>query len=123
MLTFHNKKSNKLKYVNRMKAHIKADELLQKATGEGGKGCAVWCTLDKYDHAAFETEGIGPEWLARLYDSVFELQTPDDSKDFALKFLPRLVKHSRLKKHKLEQMICYHRQRLSVSAPAGEAIV
>jgi hypothetical protein len=34
---------------------------------------------------------------------------------FALRFLPKLVKHSRFKRHKLEQMIHYHRQRLSVS--------
>ena len=34
---------------------------------------------------------------------------------FAIRFLPKLVKHSRLKKHKIEQMIHYHRQRLSVS--------
>lgn len=42
---------------------------------------------------------------------------------FALSFLPRLVEHSRLKKHKIEQMIHFHRQRLSVSAPAGDATV
>ena len=59
-------------------------------------------------------------------------------KSFALRFLPKLVKHSRLKRHKIEQMIHYlashvstigpnamhrHQQRLSVSAPKGEAIV
>lgn len=38
---------------------------------------------------------------------------------FALRFLPKLVKHSKLKKHKLEQMIHFHRQRLSVSSPKG----
>lgn len=42
---------------------------------------------------------------------------------FALRFLPKLVKHSRLKKHKIEQMIHYHQQRLSALAPAGEATV
>ena len=38
---------------------------------------------------------------------------------FALNFLPKLVKHSRLKKHKIEQMIHFHRQRLSVSKAAA----
>jgi hypothetical protein len=42
---------------------------------------------------------------------------------FALRFLPSLVHHSRFKKHRIEQMIQFHRQRLSVSAPAGGAIV
>lgn len=45
------------------------------------------------------------------------------NRDFALKFLSKLVKHSRLKKHKLEQMIHYHRQRLSVSGATAQAIV
>jgi hypothetical protein len=44
-------------------------------------------------------------------------------RSFALSFLPKLVKHSRLKTHKIEQLIHFHRQRLTVSAPAGEAIV
>ena len=38
---------------------------------------------------------------------------------FALRFLPNLVKHSRLKKHKIEQMIHWHRQRLSVLGTEG----
>lgn len=44
---------------------------------------------------------------------------------FALRVLPRLVQHSRLKRHKIEQMIHFHRhrQRLSVSALTGDAIV
>ncbi len=42
---------------------------------------------------------------------------------FVLRFLPKLVGHSRLKKHKIEQMIHFHRQRLSVPTPTGEATV
>lgn len=43
---------------------------------------------------------------------------------FALRFLPNLVKHSRLKRHKIEQIIAHHhQQRLSVQTPTGEAIV
>ena len=38
---------------------------------------------------------------------------------FVLRFLPHLVKHSRLKKHKIEQMIHFHRQRLSASRVTG----
>jgi hypothetical protein len=46
------------------------------------------------------------------------------NRDFALKFLGKLVNHSRLKKHKLEQMISFHhRQRLSVSTATADAIV
>lgn len=42
---------------------------------------------------------------------------------FALRFLPKIAKHSRLKRHQIDQIIHHHRQRLSVSAPEGEAIV
>jgi len=42
---------------------------------------------------------------------------------FVLRFLPSVVKHARFKRHKIEQIIHFHRQRLSVSAPTGDAIV
>lgn len=45
------------------------------------------------------------------------------NRSFALRFLSRLVKHARFKRHKIEQMISYHRQRLSDSASAEEATV
>lgn len=47
-------------------------------------------------------------------------------RSFALGFLPKLVSHSRLKKHKIEQMIAFHHsqpQRLSERTPAGGTIV
>lgn len=36
------------------------------------------------------------------------------NRDFALRFLPHLAKHSRLKRYKIDAMIHHHRQRLSV---------
>lgn len=35
---------------------------------------------------------------------------------FALRFLPKVVRHARLKRHKIEQMIRFHRQRLSAQS-------
>lgn len=48
-----------------------------------------------------------------------------DNRSYALRALPYLAKHSRLKRHKIDAMISHHRrqQRLSDLAPAGEAIV
>lgn len=40
-------------------------------------------------------------------------------RSFALRFLPNLTKHARLKKHKIDQMIHYHQQRLSAPSPTG----
>lgn len=42
---------------------------------------------------------------------------------FALRFLPNLAKHSRLKRHKIDQMISHHRQRLSVPSTEVQATV
>lgn len=36
------------------------------------------------------------------------------NRDFALRFLPNVAKHSRFKRHKIDEMIHHHRQRLSV---------
>lgn len=43
--------------------------------------------------------------------------------DFAVRFLRKMVVHSRLKKHKIETMLHHHLQRLSEQTPEGEAIV
>ena len=42
---------------------------------------------------------------------------------FALRFLPNIAKHSRLKRYKIDQMIHHHRQRLSVPSSAEQATV
>lgn len=42
---------------------------------------------------------------------------------FALSFLTKIVKHSRLKKHKIESLIHNHRQRLIEKTPSGEETV
>lgn len=44
-------------------------------------------------------------------------------KSFALKFLKKMAVHSRLKKHKIEQMLHHHSQRLTELTPEGEVIV
>lgn len=40
-----------------------------------------------------------------------------DNRSFALRFLPNLAKHSRLKRHQIDQMIHHHQQRLSALSP------
>lgn len=42
---------------------------------------------------------------------------------FALRFLPKMAKHSRLKRHKIDAIIHNHRQRLSVQGAEAQAIV
>ena len=44
-------------------------------------------------------------------------------KDFAIHFLRKMVRHSRLKKHKIEQLLHYHLQRLNEFTAEADAIV
>jgi hypothetical protein len=87
MQAFHNDPAIKKKYIDRVKAHREADELIQGMTGQGGKGCAVWCTMNDYSHAAYETKIGVPEWLARLEDILFEGMSADDSMSWPEQFL------------------------------------
>jgi hypothetical protein len=81
---------------------LPALEFLQKAFGGTIK------SNSRGDHLKVWWRGLGPR-----------------DASFALNFLPKLVKHSRIKKHKIEQMIHFHthRQRLSVRTLKGEATV
>lgn len=56
---------------------------------------------------------------------VWERNLSKNNRSFALRFLPNVVKHSRIKKHKIEQIISFHngQQRLNSQAPKGEVIV
>lgn len=49
----------------------------------------------------------------------WERSLSNANRSFALRFLPKVAKHSRLKRHKIDLMIHHHLQRLSVSGPAG----
>jgi hypothetical protein len=87
MKAFHGSEEVKEKYVERMKAHIAADELTTGTGWRNGSGCAVGCTLNKYDHKAYEVELGLPEWLAHLEDVLFENVSEDYSRTFPLRFL------------------------------------
>ena len=75
-------------HIERMKAHIEADELVCGTGFEDGKGCFIGCTFDRYDHehAALST-GV-PEWLWYLADELHESMSRSvDRGDMALKLL------------------------------------
>lgn len=90
--SFHNKTSVKKKYLDRVKAHEKADEIIKGAYWQNGKGCAVGCTIEGNQiessyHKAFERELGIPEWLAHLEDTLFEELENGEAKVFPRKFL------------------------------------
>jgi hypothetical protein len=76
LLAFHGDPKIKRKYLSRIRAHRKADDIISgqywEMHGERMKGCAVGCTLHSSNHAAYETELGIPRVLARLEDRLFE---------------------------------------------------
>ena len=84
---FHGDKKVKEKYIARVKAHAEADEIIKGKYWQGGKGCAVGCTVHSDSHRSYETELGIPRVIARLEDRIFEGMSNDQAKDFPLKFL------------------------------------
>ena len=72
MRAYHDDQAVKAKYIGRVRTHREADNLIQGTGWENGKGCAVGCTLESYDHAAYEAELGVPRMLAHLEDAIFE---------------------------------------------------
>lgn len=87
MQTFHNDQAVKDKYLARVEAHIAADNLMRGRGWEDGKGCAIGCTLEAYDHASYPIELGIPEWLARLEDTLFEGMSKEKSRSWPKDFL------------------------------------
>lgn len=87
MLSFHNDKSIKEKYIKRLEAHYAADEIIQGIYWENGRGCAVGCTIHSSDHFSYEKELGIPIILARLEDKIFENLPIMIAKEWPLRFL------------------------------------
>jgi hypothetical protein len=87
MLSFHNDPTIKEKYLNRVKLHRELDNIIQGIGWENGKGCAVGCTLENYDHSEYPIELGLPEWLARLEDAIFENILNEEAMLWPEKFL------------------------------------
>ena len=86
---FHGDPAIKAKYLDRVRAHQLADQLIQKTTWDDKtqKGCAIGCTLHNYSHSAYENELGIPRVLARLEDGIFEGLSVPDSKQWPARFL------------------------------------
>ena len=114
MLAFNNDPKLKEFYVNRMNEHSKADDIIQGTGWENGKGCFIGCTLHAYSHKKFESEGIGPEWLAKLADKLFEGMEARDAKKFAVNFYSSMKVGLDLKKVKRDFFIYIMEENLKV---------
>jgi len=87
MKAFHGDDSIKAKYVMRVRNHEIADEIVKGKYWEGGKGCAVGCTIHSSEHADYETELGIPRIIARLEDGIFENLPNELAKTWPRRFL------------------------------------
>jgi len=72
MLAFHNKQEIKDEYLARVRAHAAADEIIKGQYWQGGRGCAVGCTIHSAVHKDYEDLLGIPVRLAYLEDRLFE---------------------------------------------------
>ena len=87
MQAFHNDPLIKEKYLTRLTAHYKSDEIIKGTYWEDGKGCAVGCTIHSNYHKNYELELGIPKNIAHLQDRIFEGLPNKLAKQFPLKFL------------------------------------
>lgn len=89
MLSFHNDPKIKKKYLARVLAHQKADEIFKRVyvDNEKRKYCAVGCTIHSSFHKKYENELGIPMILARLEDRIFENLPDDRAKIWPYEFL------------------------------------
>ena len=84
MLSFHGDKKVKAQHIARLKAHYKADEIIQGTYWENGKGCDTGCSFHSNDHSLWATELGIPEQIGYLRDKIFEGLPAKDAKEFPL---------------------------------------
>jgi len=97
MRSFHGFETVKQLYLNRLRDHYNADEIIQFSFWNNGKGCAVGCTIHPTDqiyyklpmevYKQYEKELGIPRILALLKDSIFEGLPNEESKEWPIKFL------------------------------------
>lgn len=84
---FHNDPAVKQKCVDKVQADMDAGNLVRGEGFRDGRGCAVGCMLDSYDHRLFP-EALGmPVWVAHLIDFFHENTSEKVWPSFALRFL------------------------------------
>jgi hypothetical protein len=98
LLAFHGDHAIKDKYLDRLRAHALADEIVQGIYWQNGKGCAVGCTIHGFVHHDYETLLGIPESLARLEDQLFEGLPNAHAKTFPIQFLESIAPGADLSK-------------------------
>lgn len=120
MKTFHGDPKIKEKYLARLRAHAAVDEIIQGTGWENGKGCAIGCTLDAYDHSRYPVELGIPEWMARLEDALFERLKNGEAKKFPIRFLEAIpVGVYEIEMEKLKHKYCTYLMAENIKKVSG----
>ena len=98
MKAFHNDEALKQKYLDRIETHRIADELIKGKGWDGGKGCAIGCTFENYDHFLMEKEWDVPQMLAQFEDVIFEGLPNEESQEWPERFTSAIKVGSDLSK-------------------------
>lgn len=86
-LAYRNDPQLREHYLERMRAHAAADEIIQGTYWEHGRGCAVGCLMESAEpHERMEAELGIPQSLAYLADGIFEGLPAAQAKTFAVDF-------------------------------------
>jgi hypothetical protein len=116
MVSWHGDAGIKEKYLARVEAHRLADELVRGTGFEGGRGCAVGCTFDKYDHARGPIEIGVPGWLVHLEDVIFEGLPQEKAMFWPTQFLEAIPVGANLEPVQWQLAILRHKRQLAVLA-------
>jgi hypothetical protein len=82
--TFNGDATLHAEWVAGMEAHAAADRLVQKLTGEDGRGCFIWCAAGVYDTSELHDKtGIAPR-MSKLLEAIFEGLEPSEARQFAM---------------------------------------
>lgn len=84
---FFGDKEKKALYIERLEDHYVKDDITQGQGWSGGKGCMIGCIFHDYAHQKFPFLLGLPIGLAYTVDTLFELMSNKDAKEFPLEFL------------------------------------
>lgn len=87
VISFHGDEHLKLGYLRRVRRHRMADQIVKGMYWEGGKGCAVGCTIHSGDHWTYEEKLGIPNQLAYIQDFLFEHLPNSEATWFPERFL------------------------------------
>jgi hypothetical protein len=84
---YHGNEGERVAILAQLQAHYDADEIIKGQYWEGGKGCAVGCTIHSGRHEEYESRFGIPQALARLEDTIFEGLQNGHAKEWPLRFM------------------------------------